>query len=325
MTVAIYRPFSKQHIYFNDSLNERRYQLPKMFPTSRLRNHGIVVTGTGAAMAFSALMVEHISDLSIFGAQTNSQFLPRSTYESHKGGPMLFDDDDSDGYRRIDNITDEILSECHAQYGTDVTKDDVFFFVYGLLHSPDYRGTYAADLKKMLPRIPKLADASDFRAFAKAGLELSKLHLDYESVEQFPLEEIWASPVIQPVEITDPEKLLVKKMKFGGKPGAWDKSTVIYNEHLTLRGIPDEAQEYMLGSRSAIEWILERYQVKTDKDSGIVNDPNAWGEEHGNPRYILDLLKSIVTVSVETARIVNSLPPLAIAGGADDEAIEDVA
>ena len=238
---------------------------------------------------------------------------------------MLFDDDDSDGYRRIDNITDEILSKHRTLYGGDVTKDEIFFFVYGLLHSPEYRGTYAADLKKMLPRIPKLAEASDFKAFAKAGRELSKLHLDYESVEQFPLEEVWATPVIQPVEITNPEKIRVKKMKFGGKPGAWDKSTIVYNEHLTLRGIPDTAQQYMLGSRSAIEWILERYQVKTDKDSGIVNDPNAWVEEHGNPRYILDLLKSIVTVSVETARIVNSLPPLATAGDGDDEAIGDVA
>jgi predicted helicase len=319
---GIYRPFNKQAVYFDRLLNNTVYQLPRLFPTAHQTNVGIVITSPASHYEFTPYMVDCLPDLHTLDT---GQFFPRYTYEprSAEGELDLFDDGDE--YRRIDNITDEILAEYRGLYGSDVTKDDIFFFVYGLLHSPDYRKTYAADLKKMLPRIPKLADASDFRAFAKAGVELSKLHLDYESIEQFPLEEIWATPTTQPVEITAPEKLRVTRMKFGGKAGAWDKSTIIFNEHLTLRGIPDVAQEYMLGSRSAIEWILERYQVKTDKDSGIVNDPNDWGKEHGNPRYILDLLKSIVTVSVETVRIVNSLPALSIAGVGVDEAIEDVA
>ena len=112
-------------------------------------------------------------------------------------------------------------------------------------------------------------------------------------------------------ELTE-EQLRVTKMRFAGKRPNVDKSTIVYNDLITLSGIPPEAHEYMLGSRSAIEWILERYQIKTDKPSGIVNDPNDWGLEHGNPRYILDLLKSIVTVSLETVKIVNSLPPLEI-------------
>ena len=319
-----YRPFQRQHVVFESDLIERRYQLPKMFPTAVEANFGLYTTAAGSGHPFAAMAVNAIPDLAFWGSGSG-QFFPRYTFEprSVEGELDLFDDGEE--YRRVDNITDEIFAEYRELYGSDVTRDDIFFFVYGLLHSPDYRETYAADLRKMLPRIPNLADASAFRAFAKAGLDLSKLHLDYESVEQFPLDEIWASPVTQPIEVTAPEKLRVTKMKFGGKAGAWDKSTIIYNEHLALRGIPKAAEEYMLGSRSAIEWILERYQVKTDKDSGIVNDPNDWGEEHGNPRYILDLLKSIVTVSVETVRIVNSLPALAIADDVADEATEDVA
>jgi predicted helicase len=197
---------------------------------------------------------------------------------------------------RIDNITDEILADYRKSFGAEVSKDDIFYYVYGILHSPEYREKYAADLKKMLPRIPK---AKAFKEFAGAGKELADLHINYETVEQYPLEEIATG-----------SNLLVTKMRFAGKRPNVDKSRIVYNEDVTLAGIPDEAHEYLLGSRSAIEWILERYQVKKDKASGIVNDANDWGLEHGNPRYILDLLKSIVTVSVETVRIVKALPTL---------------
>jgi predicted helicase len=174
--------------------------------------------------------------------------------------------------------------------------------VYGFLHSPEYRERYASDLKKMLPRIPKLASADDFWAFSRAGGELAALHIGYESVDPYTLTE----------HVSGERELRVEKMKYAGKPGAWDKSTVIYNEHITLSGVPLEAQEYMLGSRSALDWVIERYRVRVDKASGIRNDPNDWGREHGEPEYILNLVKRIVTVSLETVRIVKSLPPLAI-------------
>ncbi|WP_406017251.1 hypothetical protein OHA07_08085 [Micrococcus luteus] len=181
-----------------------------------------------------------------------------------------------------------------------------FFYVYGLLHSPDYRERFAADLKKMLPRIPQVP-SSDFRAFSDAGRALSELHVGYESVEPYSLQEHWA---IDPEALDEAERFRVTKMKYGGKAGAWDKTVVKYNGYLTLSGLPVEAQRYTLGSRSAVDWILERYQVKTDKASGIVNDPNDWGREHGDPRYIRDLLGRIVTVSLETIRIVDALPGL---------------
>ena len=310
-------------------------KMNKIFPPSGPENIGFYVPAAGSAHLFSTLVINKVPDIAFWGSGSG-QFFPRYTYEpsTAKGKLDLFDDGWE--YRRVDNVTDETLANYRASYGAEVSKDDIYYFVYGLLHSPDYREGYASDLKKMLPRIPNLGPSTssgteDFWAFAKAGRELSELHLGYESVEPYPLEvsirphEAYStrgngptngastSSAIGGTSANEEVDLRVTKMRFAGKAGAWDKSTIRYNDQITLSGIPDEAHEYLLGSRSAIEWILERYQVKTDKASGIVNDPNAWGEEHGNPNYILDLLKSIVTVSVETVQIVKSLPPLRIA------------
>jgi predicted helicase len=197
----------------------------------------------------------------------------------------------------VDNVTDAILADYRRSYGSAVSKDDVFYYVYGLLHSPVYRTEFAADLKKMLPRIPKV---TDFAGFVRAGRELATLHVGYESVAPYELTETLTSGAAVP----DAERYRVQKMSFGrGK----DRSTIIYNAHLTLSGIPEAAYRYMLGSRSAIEWIIDRYQVSTRKDSGIRNDPNDWSED---PRYIVDLLKRIVTVSIDTMKIVDALPAL---------------
>jgi predicted helicase len=177
------------------------------------------------------------------------------------------------------------------------------------LHSPDYRSRFAADLKKTLPRIPQVTSADDFRAFATAGAELAAIHLNYEKIRPYPL-RISGEPPADMVGDQLYDYYRVEKMRFGGKASARDRSTVIYNSRITVSGIPDEAHDYLLGFRSGIEWIIERYQIKTDKASGIVNDPNDWSREVGDPRYILDLLACVVTVSVETVRIVSSLPPL---------------
>jgi predicted helicase len=219
-----------------------------------------------------------------------------------------------DGYRKFDNITDHALRQFGAAYPSErITKDDIFFYVYGLLHSPEYRETYAADLKKSLPRVPFVRD---FAGYAEAGRKLSELHIGYESVEPYPLDGIDVEPAGDPCEFF---AVGSKKMKWG-KPTPeqkaagekQDKSTLHYNDRITLRGIPDEAHRYMLGSRSGIEWIIDRYYIKTDKPSGIVNDPNDWSREVGDPRYILDLVARVVRVSIETMKIVDSLPPLAV-------------
>jgi len=180
------------------------------------------------------------------------------------------------------------------KYGPRVTKEDIFYYVYGFLHSPDYRTRFASDLKKALPRIPLVEKPADFWDFSKAGRELAKLHINYETVEPYPLEEHGSG--------TD---LRVEKMRF---PSKTDKSTIIYNSTLTLAGIPTRAYEYVVNGKSVLEWLMDRYQVTIHPDSKIKNDPNDWCQEQGSPRYIVDLVKRIVTVSLKTLDIVESLP-----------------
>jgi predicted helicase len=309
--VGSYRPFAKQRVYFNRILNNTVYQLPTIFPTPEHPNLGFVLTGVGAAMDFTLLMTDAIPDLSVFGGQTNSQLFPRFTYVDNTADTDLFTDGSADRYTRIDNITDEALADYRTAYGIGVSKDDLFYYVYGLLHSPDYRTTFAADLKKMLPRIPKVASSDDFRSFVAAGRELATLHIGYESGKPYPL-NISGQPSSAVTGDARYDYFRVEKMQFGGTRTAKDRSVVVYNSRITVSGIPKEAYKYMLGSRSAIEWILERYQVKTEKASRIVNDPNDWSREVGEPRYILDLLARIVTVSLETMKIVDALPKLEI-------------
>lgn len=297
---AMYRPFAPAYVCFDRELNDATYSLPKMFPATGVSNFGYYTTGIGATKPFAALMVSDLPDVNLWGSE-GGQFFPRYTYEEIAADDSLFAalHDDDGPYRRIDNVTDEILADYQKSFGAEVTKDDIFFYVYGILHSPNYREQFQGDLKKMLPRIPKV---SDFQAFSDAGRRLSELHLGYETAEPYPLHE----------KSSVNAGYRVEKMKYARTGRVADKSTIIFNSDITVSGIPEEAHEYMLGSRSAIDWIIERYQVKTDKASGIVNDPNDWAEEQSNPRYILDLLARIVTVSVETMKIVKSLPPLVL-------------
>jgi predicted helicase len=279
--------------------------MPKIFPTSAHANLGFYATTVGASMPFTVLATDVIPDQALFGAQTNGQYFPRFVYEADSTGTHLFAGGSVGGYRRLDNVTDAILREYQSAFGTDVSKDDVFYYVYGTLHSPQYRTEFAADLKKMLPRIPMVTGDGAFWTFVQAGRDLADLHWGYETVEPYPLDE-----QVHTTLDSDADLYRVQKMRFAKSGKTVDKSTVIYNSHITLAGIPDEAHEYMLGSRSALEWVIERYQVKTDKASGIVNDPNDWCDEVDDPRYIIDLVKRIVTVSVETVKIVKSLPSL---------------
>lgn len=319
---AAYRPFARTAAYFDPSLNERRYRLSTIFPTAAHGNGGFYQVGAGSAVPFSVLALSNMPDLHVTGAGSGGQFFARWRYEavdSEDGTLELGTESDGDevvdGYRRIDNITDEALTRFRSAYGDEITKDDVFHYVYGLLHSPDYRSRYAADLKKSLPRIPLVTDA---RPYIDAGERLMELHLGYESIDPYPLDGL----DITPPDGADPYAFYAvgdKKMRFGKPTDAQkaeglkkDRTVIHYNDRITLSGIPEDAYRYMLGSRSAIEWIIDRYHVKTDKASGIVNDPNDWSRGVSDPRYIIDLLARIVTVSLETMAIVDSLPTLEI-------------
>ncbi|MDR0550344.1 MAG: DEAD/DEAH box helicase family protein [Deltaproteobacteria bacterium] len=295
---SIYRPFYKQHVYFNRDLNNVVGNLDKIFPTINHHNQVICVAGVGVTKDFSCIITDIIPDLELAG---KSQCFPRYYYEpfNQKQGDLFTKV--VEGYVRYDTITDFIFKECHLKYSQNVTKDQIFYYVYGLLHSKDYRETFAADLKKMLPRLPLVDDPADFESFYTAGQTLAKLHADYETVNPY-----------DKVEITGLEKdnFHVDKIRFAKINAKDDLTTIIYNQYITIKNIPLEAYDYVVNGRSAIAWLLDRYRVTIDKDSGVKNDPNDWAKEHNSPRYILDLILRIITVSLETINIVNNLPRL---------------
>lgn len=298
ITCGVYRPFFKQYFYYNRDLNERVYLQPKAYPTPEHKNMCIAVSGIGAGKDFSTLIVNQVPCLDMV---EKGQCFPLYYYEKNEGNISTLFDNGQDQYIRRDGITDFMLEQCRTRYGHKVSKEDIFYYVYGLLHSNDYRTQFAADLKKMLPRIPLVDIPNDFFEFSKAGRQLAELHLNYETVPAYP-----------DVKVIGEEKgnFHVDKITFAKKDGEVDKTTLIYNSSIKITDIPLEAYDYVINGKSAIEWIMDRYQVKVDKDSGIKNDPNDWGLEHNNPRYILDLILSVTTVSMATNEIVKRLPKL---------------
>ena len=297
---AIYRPYQYTPFFYYKELLESPGQWSKVFPEANSTNLLICVSGLGGNKDKSSIIANTIIDFNSFEAGT--QCFPLYWFEEKKDDDKQQDmfamlaEEKPVEYIRHDGITDYILKEACTKYKTNaITKEDIFYYVYGLLHSQEYRTQFAADLKKMLPRLPLVDTAADFKAFMEAGRKLADLHLNYEK-----------RPKPQEVVIEcNSNDCTVEKMKFKSKD---DKSVIIYNNHITIRNIPQEAYEYVVNGKSAIEWIMERYQVKVDKASQIKNDPNDWAKEHNDPTYILDLLLSIITVSLETMKIVKGLP-----------------
>lgn len=292
---SFYRPFTKVFTYFADELNQERQQLPKIFPNNHDFNPCIVLTGLGTNKEFSTFCVNGLFDLQMI---SNGQGFPLYYFDKSDVTKLSLFDGDIQQSNKRDSISDFILERGKTIYGKNVTKEDIFYYVYGILHSSDYRETFEDDLKKMLPRIPLVDDVRDFWSFSKSGRKLAELHLNYETIEPF-------SGVT--VEGNDCGFYEIEKMRFLSKE---DKSTIIYNSRIKITNIPKEVSDYVVNGKSSIEWIIERYQVTTNKDSGIVNNPNDWSKECGNPRYILDLLLSVINVSVQTVEIVKNLPKL---------------
>ncbi|MCF7547150.1 DEAD/DEAH box helicase [Pseudonocardia sp. WMMC193] len=298
-----YRPFTPQVTYFHRDLNAMLYQLPSMFPTRHHANIGIVLTGPASHYAFTPFMTDLLPNLHMLDT---AQFFPRWTFKKveHDEGALDLDLDaqtvDEYGYVRVDNITDEIQGLYTREIGL-VNKDDIFYYIYGLLHAPSYRLTYGADLRKILPRIPVPSSVERFDTLSRAGRALADLHVNYESVDPYPL-DIQLKPGVDP---NDRETWRLTKLKWKKKD---DFSAITYNSVVTIAGIPAEAERYHLGPRSALGWIIDRYQRrKPDKASGIVNDPNDWCDEHNDPRSIVSLIQRVTTVAVETMKIVDGL------------------
>jgi predicted helicase len=304
IVAAAYRPFNKQWMYFNRRFNEMVNRVPAMLPTPRHGNIVISSTGVADRKGYSALVTDHVPNMHL---TDTGQCFPLYWYdrvdedEDQPQDEMFADrpTPDADGYIRRDAISDWALGEYRRRYEDDsISKEDIFWYVYGILHSPEYKDRFAADLKKMVPRIPF---AADFRAYRDAGRELGEWHLNYETVEPYPLEEETGRLVMEDADYR------VHKMAFGKGSGGKDKSVIVYNPHLTLKGIPLDAYDYVVNGKSALEWVMERYAVSIHKASQIKNDPNDWSDD---PHYIVDLIKRVTRVSVETVRIVSGLPPL---------------
>jgi predicted helicase len=275
---CLYRPFCKRHLFLDRILNEEVYQVPRVFPTPETdrENRAIAVTNIGSEKPFMVLVTDTVSDLHLVGAGSGAQCVPFYVY-------------DEDGTNRRENITDWAQKHFREHYGNKkITKWDIFNYVYGVLHHPGYRQRYSDDLKRELPRIPL---APDFRAFATAGEKLARLHLDYETLEPWPLAWIESPDV--------PLSYRVERMRL-----AKDKLSLVVNDSLTLGDIPPLVFEYRLGNRSALDWVVDQYQVSEDKRSGICSDPN----RADDPEYIVRLAGQVVRVSVETVEIVNGLP-----------------
>ena len=272
---SLRRPFCKQFLYFDHLLNQRRYQQHIIFPTSAAEAENIAIwLKVGSEWPMFALAANTIPDLL---PQGGSQCFPYYTYAE-------------DGSNRRENIIDWALTQFQTHYGEQVTKRDIFHYVYVILHHPQYRQRYAENLKRELPRIPILKDRAAFDTCVLIGKLLMELHLHYEQAQEYPL--TWLENRDVPVN------WYVKKMKLTA-----DKNTLEVNEWLTLADIPQACFQYRLGNRSALEWVIDQYQVSTDKRSGITSDPNRLDDE----QYIVRLVGKVITVSVETVRLVNEL------------------
>lgn len=345
-----YRPFTMKFLHFDYTFVDAPGLQRRFFPKSDCENRAIFVSDKGYRAPFSTLAVSRVADLHLCASEDGFQCFPFYTYSE-------------DGTNRRENITDWALEQFRSHYGDpSITKWDIFHYVYAVLHHPEYRQRYAANLRRELPRIPFVAashpersdhsasrndreskdpafaedqhrrqeefsaqspdarvggknastrplqkgattrsfdsaqgDGAVLRALVKAGQRLAEIHIHYEEQPEYPLTKVEKAGERLDYRVT--------KMKLSK-----DKTSLIYNQFLTLSGIPPETYEYRLGNRSALEWVVDQYQVSTDKRSGITNDPN----RADDPQYILRLIGQVITVSLETVKIVGSLPPLGI-------------
>ena len=314
----LYRPFFKQWLYFDKTLNEYTNKFPIIFPTRSSPNRVIVVSGK-SNKGFSVLITDAIADVQLI---FNDHCFPLFIYDNEKTNSDLFSSGAKSNTTAISDAGFSQFRQKHQENTDSITKEDLFYYIYGLLHSPEYRERYKDNLSKELPRIPAVKKFEDFQAFSQAGRDLAHWHLDYETVALHPVTLDFTAGDKGPSSLSacKDEHFYVRKMKFGKgkdpetKKNVKDKTTVIYNDYITVSDIPLSAYDYVVNGKSAIEWVMERQSVKEDKKSGIVNDANLWATETmNNAAYPLELLQRVTTVSLETMRIVNSLPKLEIA------------
>lgn len=309
---SMYRPFTKSWLYFDRKFNEMVYQMPRIFPTPNSENYIICVNGSGGNKGASAIITNKPIDFNSLeaGAQCFPLYLYVESGKKAREGSLFSLEDDA-GLQCRDAITDKGLAHFLSAYPEEtIRKEDLFYYVYGILHCPEYRQRFSDNLSKELPRIPAVKEANDFWDFSKAGRALADLHLNYEAVEPYPLTiETTGKLRDSDYRVEKMKHAKVKDPETGKRIN--DLTTVVYNHRITLRDIPLEAWDYVVNGKPALTWIMERQCVKTDKPSGIVNDANDWAiETMGDPKYPMELFQRMVTVSLETQKIVNALPAL---------------
>jgi predicted helicase len=306
-TLSIYRPFNKTWFYRDYLFNENQYSIPKILPTNELENRFICVTGIGTKAGFSCLIVDRIPDIQLM---FNSQCFPLWVYDEQDLNDGLFAAAEKSSLSKKSGVSEFAFKHFKLQIGSDaISEEDVFYYIYSILHHEDYRRKYENNLSKELPRIPVCKDIELFINLASKGRELAELHINYENASCYSTQI--KEGHLDLAHIDDKISFYrVEKMKFAKKG---DKSTVIYNKNITIENIPLEAYEYVVNGKPALEWVMERQCVKTDKASGIVNDANDYANETmNNPAYPLELFQRVITVSLETMKIVKSLPHLDI-------------
>lgn len=325
LTRSLYRPFTKQWVYYDRMFNHRVGQMPRIFPLGGGGENLVIMVTAKGAKVFSPIISSVIPDLNSMeaGAQCFPLYLydEQAQEQAEDANGDLFGDyqQQEPGLKRRDAITDEGLAHFQEAYPSEqIIKEDLFYYVYGILHSEDYRTRFADNLSKELPRIPRVKEATDFWAFSKAGRDLAALHLNYETVATYPVKFTGKlRHTGKDFSNASSEDFYVTKMRHPKvrcpetNKSVNDLTRITYNDKITLEDIPLEAYDYVVNGKPAIAWVMERQGVSTHKDSGITNDANDWAiETMGNPRYPLELLQRVITVSLETMKIVNNLPKL---------------
>lgn len=326
--ISLYRPFTKNHFYFDKYFNNMVYQMPQIFPHAEAENLVIYLSGSGGSgKEMSALITNLIPDLNMqhSGGQGFPLYLYERTVDFTNDTNDLFSASsekvsaEQNGYTRRDAINDDALEHFQSAYPDNpISKEDLFYYIYGLLHSEEYREKYADNLTKQLPRTPRTKAYQNFAAFSEAGLQLAQLHLNYDTVATYPVKFMGKlKHTGKDFSNACSEDFYVTKMRHPKvrcpeiNKSIDDLTRINYNDKITLEGIPLEAYDYVVNGKPAIAWVMERQGVSTHKESGITNDANDWAiETMENPRYPLELLQRVITVSLETMKIVNSLPTL---------------
>ena len=299
------RPFTKSWHYSATRFNHSSYSMREIFPAGASENLAICVSGNGKRGGFSVIMSNRITD---FQFEDNGQCFPLYFYEKSDARERGKDGAKQSGFKRCNAITDEALKYYQTAYSDNhISKEDLFYYIYGVLHSPDYRARFSDNLVKELPHIPAVKRFEDFKAFTNAGRALGHLHVNYESVEKYPVKLVTKKKKLGAADF------YVTKMRYGGRGKNKDRSVIHYNDKITITGIPLAAYDYIVNNKTAIDWVMERQSIRIDKTSGIINDANDFARETmHNPAYPLNLLQRVISVSVKTVKIIRNLSKLDI-------------